>query len=145
MILLCSRTRGTSCSALRCVRARAASPAAAVSSVEWQALRVRLHSRYVPATEIGGEERASPECQVRRVAKEVGLLVAYQARYRPVGRYAEHLAGLVATDVQVALGIKSQAVRQYAWEGRDLLARSGRAIVLHGHAEDGVAEGLGHV
>jgi hypothetical protein len=79
------------------------------------------------------------------VAEQVGLFVSDQARDRTVGGDAEHLARLVAGDVQVAFVIEGQPVRQHPGEMGDLLACSGASVVFYADAEDRVPESLRHV
>src|SRR5215207_7296578 len=120
-------------------------PQGAITSVEREALRRRLYGGDVPAPKVGGEQHVVPEGQVGWVAEEVGLLVPDQTLNRPVWGDAKHLARLVAGNVQVARRIEGQPVRQRPWEAGDLLARPSGAVLCYGDAEDGAAEGLGHV
>jgi hypothetical protein len=48
------------------------------------------------------------------MTEEVSLLVTYEARYRPVGRYTQDLARLVAGNVQIAIHIEGEPIGQHA-------------------------------
>src|SRR3712207_4600479 len=79
-----------------------------VASVEGRSLGSRFYPRYVPAAQVCRKERAAPKGEVCRVAEEVGLLIPDQPLHLPFRGDAEHLARLVAGDVEVARRVEGQ-------------------------------------